>query len=359
MVVADNPAREKEEPCFSDPEDFEDKFDEDEYLGEHLAKKPDINEYEKCCVVVFNIPVVGEDRFPKLKNVLTKIFTATCKEYNDEYPLDAEGKTKGFCFLELKNRELAEHSAALLDGHVLDKKHVFKATVFADIIHMAQPDENFEPPQKREYVDNGDLWWWLQNEKCHDQFAVQYLNDMGQPLVAVETYQHGAEPQRFSDRIGWTVFQWSPSGTYLATIHGQGVIIWGGKKFEKIQRFPHEGVQYLDFSPNEKYLVTHAPSNQRWVKNDDDSLRIFDVITGEMVKGFSLQALTGSHRINVWPLLKWSYDEKYFALMKPGGNGICVHDLDTFQLNNKKSMTHRIPVVAFAQPDRLLLRRTS
>ena len=57
---------------------------------------------------------------------------------------------------------------------------------------------------------------------------------------------------------------WSPLGTYLATFHKQAIVLWGGKDFEKVGRFPHQNAKLLDFSPNEKYIVTwsHEPVPQ-------------------------------------------------------------------------------------------------
>lgn len=30
--------------------------------------------------------------------------------------------------------------------------------------------------------------------------------------------------------------EWSPRGSYLATVHRQGVALWGGKSFARLQR---------------------------------------------------------------------------------------------------------------------------
>ena len=46
--------------------------------------------------------------------------------------------------------------------------------------------------------------------------------------------------------------QWSPVGTYLATMHQRGVALWGGPNFEQIMRFSHSEVQFIEFSPCEK-----------------------------------------------------------------------------------------------------------
>lgn len=55
-------------------------------------------------------------------------------------------------------------------------------------------------------------------------------------------------PQRWSDMY----MVWSPLGTYLATFHMQGVQLWGGKNFERIEKFNQPGVHFIDFSPNEE-----------------------------------------------------------------------------------------------------------
>ena len=39
----------------------------------------------------------------------------------------------------------------------------------------------------------------------------------------------------------------------------QGIALWGGEDFHQLQRFAHAGVEFIDFSPCEKYLVTFSP----------------------------------------------------------------------------------------------------
>lgn len=53
--------------------------------------------------------------------------------------------------------------------------------------------------------------------------------------------------------------KWSPLGTFLSTFHKQGVALWGGPNFTQYKRFSHTAVQFIDFSPCEKYLVTYSP----------------------------------------------------------------------------------------------------
>lgn len=75
-----------------------------ELVGDILRKKPLVSEYEHCCIIVSGIPVIGEDRLPKLKNVLGKLFARIHEVYRDFYPLDKDGKTKVGFLLEAPNR---------------------------------------------------------------------------------------------------------------------------------------------------------------------------------------------------------------------------------------------------------------
>lgn len=59
-------------------------------------------------------------------------------------------------------------------------------------------------------------------------------------------------------RSFWTesYVQWSPRGSLLTTIHRQGVAVWGGVGWTRMQRLDHGGVHWMDWSPNEKYMIT-------------------------------------------------------------------------------------------------------
>ncbi|PIO67121.1 hypothetical protein TELCIR_11145 [Teladorsagia circumcincta] len=163
----------------------------------------------------------------------------------------------------------------------------------------------------------------MQHPRCRDQFAVQYEKD-GVPTVACYWHIKGHDPEIAgepgkAERPSWTdtVFKWSPHGSYMTTIHKRGVALWGGPEFARVQRFAHDNVQFIDFSPCETYLVTYAEAGEKnhW-GDDEDCLRIWDVVTGEMLKGYSLYALTNRDQLPCWPFFQWSFDEKYFACLK-------------------------------------------
>ena len=61
-------------------------------------------------------------------------------------------------------------------------------------------------------------------------------------------------------RNAWTesFITWSPRGTMIATVHRQGVALWGGPGWAKLHRFQHVGVRLIDFSPCERFLVSYS-----------------------------------------------------------------------------------------------------
>lgn len=135
--------------------------------------------------------------------------------------------------------------------------------------------------------------------------------------------------QNWSEQI----FKWSPHGSFLATFHKMGIKLWGGENFEKVQRFLHENVNFIEFSPNESYLVTYARDLRS--SDGENCLRVFDIFTGELKKNFSPSG-QGTARIHDWPYFKWSHDEKYFGFCRPRGNNINVMETETFKLADNK-----------------------
>ncbi|CAJ0920097.1 unnamed protein product, partial [Mesorhabditis belari] len=346
MVEAEinNKENEEVEPNFDDPPGYNDPISDEELLGDVLRQEPLIDEYEENCLVVFGIPSVTKEKLAKLQTVMSKILNGINPNHVIEYPSSGDGSTKGCLFVEWENKETAQYALTVLNGYKLDKVHTFSAITIADMKNMPQPDENWEPPKPNEYANVGDLWSWMQNPRCRDQFSVQYENSAG-PTVSIFWHVKGHEPEVAEDgsKPNWTesVFKWTPHGSYLATIHNRGIALWGGPKFQRYMRFEHLNVQYFDFSPCETYMVTYAPSNAKW-DEDENCLQLWDVRTGEMRKGFSLYALTLRNELEGWPFFQWSHDDKFFACLKVPEkdklekqkkvNGIAVYDAETLQL---------------------------
>lgn len=101
----------------------------------------------------------------------------------------------------------------------------------------------------------------------------------------------------FCQRWTETYVRWSPQGRYLATFHGKGIALWGGPKFEQIMRFSHPGVQLIDFSPCERYLVTFSPLQASG--EEPNAIIIWDIRTGQKKRGFHCETQS------TWPIFKW------------------------------------------------------
>uniref|UniRef100_A0A673NIX5 Eukaryotic translation initiation factor 3 subunit B n=1 Tax=Sinocyclocheilus rhinocerous TaxID=307959 RepID=A0A673NIX5_9TELE len=312
-----------EEPSFSDPEDFVDDSDQ-ELLEDVLRDKPQEADGIDSVVVVDNVPQVGPERLEKLKNVIQKIFSKFGKITNEFYP-DADGKTKGYIFLEYSAPSHAHEAVKNADGYKLDKQHTFRVNLFTDFDKYMSICDEWEAPEKQPFKDFGNLRHWLEDPDCRDQYSVIYDSGERTGIFANDV----KEPIEIEERARWTetYVRWSPKGTYLATFHQRGIALWGGEKFKQIQRFSHQGVQLIDFSPCERYVVTFSPLMD--TKDDPQAIIIWDVLTGHKKRGFhcesscpvseiqGLRILRKSLKINGIKDFSWSPGDNIIAFWVP------------------------------------------
>ncbi|KAI3898181.1 hypothetical protein MKW92_016179 [Papaver armeniacum] len=118
----------------------------------------------------------------------------------------------------------------------------------------------------------------------------------------------------------------SSYGTYLATLNGQCVDVWGGAAtFGHLSSCAHPQVELIDFSHGHIGFV----------------LNIFDLKKGKVMRGFEGSAdefaVGGVSRFS-WPFLRWGggKDDTYFARI--GKNVISVYETQNFTLIDKKSL---------------------
>lgn len=168
---------------------------------------------------------------------------------------------------------MAAAAVKLGDGYRLDKSHVLAVNFFNDIEKYAGMDETFVPPKVDKYQPKEHLKSWLSDDKARDQFVLLrgentgiYFNNRGDKpdkdhardvcCLALcefkETHPYNTCLQNWTD----SHVAFSPKGLFLATVHKQGIALWGGKSWAKIMRFPHPNAKFFDFSPGEKYVVT-------------------------------------------------------------------------------------------------------
>ena len=145
----------------------------------------------------------------------------------------------------------------------------------------------------------------------------------------------------------------------LATLHRQGVRLWGGPSWSPLQKFAHPLVKLIDFSPNERYLVTWsnepimipegAPQGPQYLSHEDEgnSIAVWDIKTGNLLRTFPSVNTPGPSSVDgpgstkkqqmQWPALKWSADDRYVARVTPGQH-ISVYELPGMGLLDKKSI---------------------
>jgi translation initiation factor 3 subunit B len=124
-------------------------------------------------------------------------------------------------------------------------------------------------------------------------------------------------------------------------------VLWGGPKFDRISRFVHPGVTYIEFSPCDGYLISCSPPNK-----GEECIFVWDMATG-LKRGFTSERLPG----NANPKFTWSHDDKYFARIvhSSGKNKIMVYETPTFALLGKKSIgLDRVNEIQFSPSDNLL-----
>ncbi|XP_010276277.1 PREDICTED: eukaryotic translation initiation factor 3 subunit B-like [Nelumbo nucifera] len=329
---------------FPPGEDFGIKSDDEDILQE------DNLEFESGLgniIVVDNLPVVAPEKFEKLEGVIRKIYSQICvlKEDAIWMPLNPETqKTLGYCFIEFNTLQEAELAKEKTQGYKLDKSHIFSVNLFDDFDKFMKVPDEWAPPETKPYTPGENLQKWLTDEKARDQFVIRAGND----TEVLWNDPRQLKPELVYRRTFWTesFVQWSPLGTYLATVHRQGAAVWGGATtFNRLMRYAHPQVKLIDFSPGEKYLVTyssHEPSNPR--DTHRVVLNIFDARTGKIMRDFKGSAdefaTGGAGGVSgvSWPVFRWGggKDDKYFARI--GKNVVSVYETETFTLIDKKSL---------------------
>lgn len=272
-------------------------------------------------------------------------------------PIDSErcGLTNDrFAFVEYLTSEQASAATKQLHGVPLDKKHTLSVNKLTDIDRYGREgrvDDEYQQPYIEPFTEKEHLRSWLGDPNARDQFAM-FRNDN----VGVFWNNKKEDPEPVVDRKHWTQLfvQWSPMGTYLASIHQQGVQLWGGPAFTKQKQLPHPFVSLVQFSPLENYMVTWSnqpisvdPEGKSPLGLDEDGKHIvvWDLQTGKPIRSFLAYDLTppaGPDGIVPpkakvqWPAFKWSADESYVARLKPG-EMISIYELPSMSLTRDKS----------------------
>jgi translation initiation factor 3 subunit B len=247
--------------------------------------------------VVDNLPVIPEAKVAKLRSALVKIYSqasAALKDTDIYMPFDKEAEaTCGFCFITFKTAEDAKLAIALTQGYKLDAKHNFRVSPYSDLEKYHKLPDVYVQPEAPPFKPRPDPTCYLVDSHCRDQFVTRYGSntDVAWANLTGEepSLVYGGEREKQDGKV-WCdsyVF-WSPQGTYLATFHKQGIKLWGGKNFEAQGKFAHHGVEVLDFSPCERYLITYRYSQD--VQYDPTkAIIVWDVRTGAELRSYELK----------------------------------------------------------------------
>ncbi|PAA71608.1 hypothetical protein BOX15_Mlig024115g1 [Macrostomum lignano] len=315
---------------FTDPDDFVDDIDDKELLGDILAEKPQEKKAINNALVLSGLPIVDSARIERLQAFIRDKFLDKHGEVvKFSMPTDENGNSLGFALCCFQTDQQALDALTDIQGASLDKMHTLNVFKFSDFNRLADADDEWKPPEKAPFVDRGDLRSWLREDRCHDQFGV--LHTAGSVATIYWHWPGDPQPVDSATRNNWTEsrLHWSPLGTYLATYHTKGIALWGGEKFEQINRFQHKNVQIIDFSPCERYLVTFSPSV---TKEDPHAIKMFEVDTGKMKRSFLHEQAAK------WPVFKWSHKGEFFARVQTG-KALQVFETPSFSLLDKKSIS--------------------
>ncbi|WPK23939.1 hypothetical protein PUMCH_001189 [Australozyma saopauloensis] len=302
-------------------------------------------------VVVDGAPKAPASKAPLLEKVLRKFLSKAGEVLEGEagiYLPVEDNMTKGFLFAQYKTAEMASAAVSQLNGKPLDAKHRLYVNKISDIEKYCSEGSvplSFVEPEIPPMESHGYLKSWLMDESGRDQVALHFSESVG-----VYWSNKKNEPKAvFEPRKGFTskYAKFSPKGTYMFSIHPQGIQSWGGENFERINKFVHPQVRLIDFSPNEKYMVTLAPTPIErpttaeelkdfpfGPESEGHKLVIWDLLTGEPVRTFALPPHLEGLKEMPWPLVKWSFDDKYCC--RQGPDALAIYETPSFQLLEKK-----------------------
>jgi len=301
-------------------------------------------------IVVDNLPKIPMAKHDKLAKVLTRIFEQTGTITSLTMPAENE-KTLGVAFVEFETNEEATKAIRLTDGYALDKSHVFKVNVYADLSALADLPATYTPRKKEAFAPRLNPNSWLGDTLHRDQFAIRYNNETEikwAERAAPPSLEYGGEREK-EGGLYWCeqYVKWSPQGSVLATFHNKGIALWGDEAFTKQGRFAHNSVKQLDFSPRENYMCT-ANENM----GDKRGVVFWDLRSRKELRAFEVSFLPapppmGPEGDDEPPTrlepahFKFSCDDALVARRakdKSGGDVIGVYELPSMALLGKKSL---------------------
>jgi translation initiation factor 3 subunit B len=277
--------------------------------------------------------------------VLTKIFSqiGEIREGGLLMPQDESKTTLGYAFVEFATEQQAQSAVEQTNGYKLDKSHIFKVCKFDDFEKYTKVPDEYAAPAPKPFTQRENTQAWMMDQRGRDQFVCRF-GDETEIFWNDPQTKKGEEVYR---RSFWTesYVQWSPKGSFLATVHRQGVALWGGESFGRIAKYGHNGVQFIEFSPCERYLATgstHEPTKAG--ETTTVVVNFFDTRSGAKLRQFMgpiSDFIAQGQQGLTWPVFKWSgqsSDESGAFFAKIGTGMISVYQAPDMTLVDKKSI---------------------
>ncbi|KYR01249.1 RNA-binding region RNP-1 domain-containing protein [Tieghemostelium lacteum] len=279
-------------------------------------------------VMIDNVPKVGTDKLEKLKTVIFNRISVCGEIVPNGVTLPMNGtQTAGVAFVEFTKKQSAVECKNQFNGFKFDSNHFFKVNLLDDYKKYKNFNETFQEMTIEPFREKISAHDWLKDKrslKCYDQFVARYgdftdicWNEMHLGKPAVEKSTTGMTS---------TYVHWSNSGNYLVTFHLDGIALYGGSDWESMGLFEHKGVQLVDFSPDDNYMITFAPFPNENPK-DPKSICVWDIRSGKKLKMFPSPPKEHFH----WPAFTWSAKDQFFAKIQPG-KGISIYEASTLAL---------------------------
>lgn len=312
-------------------------------------------------VVVDGAPIVPESKVETLTKVLKKLFSESGKIKKDGFymPMGDDGKSKGFIFIEYENGQDAVKAIQQYHLKKLDKRHTLLVNKLGDVERYGFAGNvatEYKEPELPPYQERGHLRSYMADPQGRDQFLLQKGR-----TVEVSWFKKSGEPVADGRQMNTSTFtRWSPKGTYIVTFHIEGVQLRGTNEWVALGRFPHQKPEFVDFSPNEKFLATFSKSpivlppiddparvNCPFKEQDEgNNVVVWDVKTGLPLRSFYLEfqdPKRNPQAKKMWPMFKWSPDDKYFGRInnpdgKSGNEVLQIFESSTMGLVDKKSI---------------------
>lgn len=250
-------------------------------------------------VIVGGLPEVNEEKSQNLIKFLSRLSAkSNCPiEPSDIHMPMLKGMSLRFAIITFKDEETAKSAVTNLNGVNLDKKHALTVVSFDEFDRIMELPDTYQEPR---IYSQQKLKSWLTDSLGRDEFIIRagektqvFWNDSLSRTP--ELVSNGPTGKVWTDKY----VAWSSDGTYLATMHSRGVVIWAGPEFEEMGKLEHYGVGQVGFSPCERYVLTFSPKGKFivWNLSTKEEMRVFPA---EEEK---------------WGTYKWSFNGDFLAKM--------------------------------------------